>query len=184
MKRSKLNKILLSSILSLGVLASTASVANAADFTSQIEVEVKATTVNVTVPSSAPFIFNEDETNTLPSNWSVTNNSNLSKVYISKISIDGTDAGWKVVNDTYDLKTMSVNTKNVRLKFGKEGDLKLISPVSGNENTKGEYTFGASDIVIPAGTSQELKFDIERGSFTQAQSKSKAFGMTIEFNFS
>lgn len=184
MLRSKLNKILLSSALCVGVLANTALVANAADFSSQIDIEVKATTVDVTVPSSAPFVFNEDETNTLPSNWTIRNNSKLARVYVSKISVDGTENQWKVVDGSYDLKTMPVNTKNVRLKFGKEGALKLVAPTTGTDNVKGEYTFGASDIVVPAGQTQELKFDIERGSFTQTQSSAKAFDMTIEFNFS
>lgn len=184
MLRSKLNKILLSSALCVGMLANTSLVANAADFGSQIDIEVKATTVDVTVPSSAPFVFNEDETNTLPSNWTIKNNSKIARVYVSKISVDGTDASWKVVDGTYDLKTMPVNTKNVRLKFGKEGALKLVAPKSGTENAQGEYVFGASDIVVPAGQTQELKFDIERGSFTQTQASSKAFNMTVEFNFS
>lgn len=152
--------------------------------TGQIDIAIKPTNVDVTVPANAPFIFNEDETTTTPSNWVITNNSGIARVYLSKISVDGTAAKWNVVDDKYDLKTMDVNTKNIRLKFGKEGELKTVAPLdSANVGSKGEYVFTSDDIVVPSKQSQLLKFNVERGSFTDTQASSKAYGMTLEFNF-
>lgn len=192
MIKNKVQKMLLAGVLACGMAVNGVSTAYATintdvkgSATGQIDIEIKATNVDVTVPATAPFVFNEDESTTTPSNWKVINNSEIARVYLSKVSVDGTEAGWKVVDGSYDLKTMAVNTKNIRLKFGKEGEEKLVSPVdSASEGNVGEYTFDPSDIVVPAQSEQVLKFNIERGSFTNAEASAKAYEMTLEFNFS
>lgn len=153
--------------------------------TGQIDIAIKPTNVDVTVPANAPFVFNEDESTTTPSSWVITNNSGIARVYLSKITVDGSANDWNVVNDDFDLKTMPVNTQNIRLKFGKEDALKTVSPVNaGSVANVGEYVFDPSDIVVKSKESQLLKFNVERGSFTKTQASSKAYGMTLEFKFS
>lgn len=195
MKRNKIKSMLMASILSAGVLANSAIPAfagttdAAGSVGSKLTIEAKATSVNVTVPTSAPFIFNENGSNTLPSTFKVTNNSEIGGVYLSSISLDSKTNGWKVVDSSYNLKTMPVNTKNVRLKFGKTGATKLIAPSSGNSNAAGSVTFSSGEIDIEAKQSQTLVFEVERGAFSAAVNGGSsgtpvtAFDMTLQFKF-
>ena len=67
------NKIV-AAILSLVVIMGAAIPVNAAS--ADVNIEVKATTmdnISVTVPTTVPIVFNEDGTNTLPSNWTIEN---------------------------------------------------------------------------------------------------------------
>lgn len=178
------NKLVLSGLLSMLILGSAAIPANAAGFGSQVTIDAKATTVNVTVPSSAPMVFNADGTNTVPTNFNITNNSEIGGVHLESISLAADTTGnWKLVNDTVDLKTQAKNTKNIRLKMGASGAEKLINPTSSSAHANGSATFGASDFAIPAKGSKTLSFKVERGAFTTAIPSAKAFDMTLNFDF-
>lgn len=184
MNKKSISKLLLAGLVTCCALSLGTDIASAYSSTSTIDIEIQTTMVDVTVPSSAPFIFNEDGTTTTPDNWCVKNNSNIAGIYLSKIEVDGTEAGWKVLGDSYDTKTMPVNTKSIRLKIGKDGELRTIQPKNLSlEDFKGEYIFNKDDIIIPSGSSQELKFKVDRGAFTLVQASSKAFEMTMEFLF-
>lgn len=204
MNRSKISKILLSSVLSLGVLA-TSSVSSLTAFAdgvastpltpsvnktnpagivgSDINIDIETTTVNVDVPSSVPIKFNENGTVTAPKKWTIKNNSEIAGIHLAKISVDGSEKGWKVVDGSKNLKIMPVNTKHVRMKFGKADDLKLVAPKSKDVSAKGEYKFDPTDIIVGATESQELEFNIERGAFTKAEGVAGAFKMELDFKF-
>ena len=220
MKSKQLRKILLSSLLSVGVLASsslpafaetqffggktletqtaTAGVMTTTKDTkenaygeshSNLNFEVEATNVNVTVPTEVPFIFNKDGDTLVPNNFIVQNHSNIAGIYLENITLDSEKAGWKVVDDQFDLKSMSVDSKNVRIKFGKTGEgevMKLISP--SGARAKGSSNIGSADfdnceINIQAKQTQKLDFVVERGAFSKDVASSKAFDMTLQFRF-
>lgn len=197
MKSKQIKKLLSLSVLSVGVLASSVMTAFATgegsptvsaprNFNSSLDIEIKATTVDVTVPGNAPVVFNEGGTVTTPLTWPVKNNSLIAGVHITKLTVDGTEKKWKVVSGDTDLKTMPVNDKKIRLKFGKKGgELKLVAPVSGSkENVRGQCDFGNEEIVIPANETQEFSFEIERGAFTTpTENSAKAFDMVLTFAF-
>ena len=198
MKRNKIKSMLMAGILSLGVLANSAipvfaTTTNQTDAQgsvgSTLTIEAKATSVNVTVPTTAPFIFNENGSNTVPSDFKVINNSEIAGVYLASLTLDSKQKGWKVVDADYDLKAMDVNTKNIRLKFGIEGDTRLVAPESDTANARGSVTFANGDINVEALQQQVLKFEVERGAFSTAVNGGTdgtavtAFDMTLEFRF-
>lgn len=190
MKSKQIKKLLSLSVLSVGVLASsvasdssTVFASEAKNFNSNLNIEIKATTVNVTVPADAPVVFNENGTVTTPSDWSVTNNSAIAGVHITKVSVNDAAKKWRVVDGSTNLTSMPVNTKSIRLKFGKEGNLKLVAPVLGEDGFKGECSFNDKEIEIPAKQKQTLSFEIERGAFTTTESSAKAFDMELTFAF-
>ena len=181
-----MNKTLLSSLLVTGMLMGAAVPAFAADgkeFGSELQIDAKATTVNITVPGTAPMIFNDDGTNTLPSDFTVSNNSQIGGVYLSEIALDAEESGWSLLAESADLKTQAKDLKKIKLKMGKEGTMKLIAPTNSTDDSTGTATFASGEIDIPAAGSQKLNFDVERGTFTEDIPNAKAFGMTLTFKF-
>lgn len=150
---------------------------------SDLRIDVKATNVNVTVPTTAPFVFNEDGNSLVPTNFNVTNNSAIAGVYLESISLDSKTNGWKVVDDGFSLKTMPVDTKDVRIKFGKTGAERLIAPTSGDSAATGIASFQSGEIDIEAGQTQKLDFKVERGAFSKDIADATAFDMTLKFRF-
>lgn len=150
---------------------------------SDLRIDVKATNVNVTVPTTAPFVFNEDGNSLVPNNFNVTNNSAIAGVYLESISLDSKTNGWKVVNDGFNLKTMAVDTQNVRIKFGKTGAERLIAPNSGDSSATGSAVFQSGEIDIEATDTQKLNFKVERGAFSKDIADATAFDMTLKFRF-
>lgn len=178
--KKKLLSLLLTATLVMGATVS----ANAAS--SEVDITIKATTmdnVSVTVPSVLPIVFNEDGTNTLPSNWTIENVSTISGIHLSQISMDAKDTGWKLLADSEDTKKLSADTKSIKFYAGKDENLKLIVPSTGTESNTGSVTYGAEDISIASGEEQVLTFDVERGAFTQNEASAKAFDMILTFNF-
>ena len=172
-----LRKLLFAGILSSGILLGSGTVASASNFGSELQIDVKATTINVTVPSTAPMIFNEDGTDTLPSSFTVKNNSKVGGVYLKKIALAAGNSGWTLLDSGADLKTQPKDQKKIKLYIGKKDSEKLISPSTASAS------FGASEIVIPASGSETLSFKVERGTFSQAVPNSTAFNMTLSFEF-
>ena len=85
-----MNKFKLLTLSSLA-LATTLIPASAS---TTVKIETKSTYMNVTVPTSIEFVFNEDGTNTLPTNFVITNNSpmwNYIRNFISFIVIEFTN---------------------------------------------------------------------------------------------
>lgn len=153
---------------------------------SSFTVDAKATNVNVTVPTTAPFVLDENGDTLVPRNFRVKNNSAIAGIYLESISLDAKTNGWEVVNQDFDLKTMDVDSKKLRVTFGKEGKMKLVAPtnagVRGNSKT-GSVTFDSGEIDIEAEQTQKLDFKIDRGAFSEAVANANAFDMTLRFRF-
>lgn len=153
---------------------------------SVVNIEVKATTmdqVSVTVPTLLPIVFNEDGTNTLPSNWTIENKSTIAGIHLKQIDMSSKGDAWKLLAESKDTKTLPVDTKAMKFSVGKEGNLKVVMPTEGAEDTTGKLEFTSSDISIPSGETQNLSFHVERGAFTKTQAYAEAFNMTLTFKF-
>ena len=176
----KLRNLILSGVLSIGILSSMGVNAFAAG--TAVNIETKATTVNMSVPSTMAVVFNEDGTNTLPTNFTVTNNSKIAGVSLTKIDVNAGSSGWSFCDASTDMKVKPAGTKDIKFTAGKEGVTKLVTPTTAKD-TKASATFASGQISIPASGSQVLKFEMERTAFKEAISSSKAFDMTLTFDF-
>jgi hypothetical protein len=153
--------------------------------TSDVDIEIKATDMNVsvTVPSTLPIVFNADGTNTLPTNWSIQNKSAIAGIHLTRIDMDAGATGWKLLAASEDVKTLSADTKSIQFSAGKSGALKLVAPTGGAASKTGSVTFANTDISIPSGKTQVLSFQVVRGAFTQTEASAKAFDMVLTFAF-
>lgn len=179
----KINKILVASLAVL-VLCGTSLCANAAS--SNVNIEIKATAmdnVSVTVPTTLPIVFNEDGTNTLPTNWTIENKSTIAGIHLSQVEMHSSDAKWQLLSHTEDTKTLPVGTKAMQFSIGKAGALKMVEPTQGRTSAAGSVGFEANEISIPSGENQVLSFAVERGAFASAEASAKAFDMVLTFNF-
>ena len=175
---------LLSAALTVGMLGMTVTPAFAAGNGGNVNVDIqaKATTVNVTVSDTAAFVFNEDGTNTTPSNFTVTNNSEIAGLHLVSANFtQEADKGWTIEDQNYSFKTMAKDTKKVALQLGAEGKLKDV--IKGTDGKTGKATFGANDFQLPAKTSKTVKFGVKRGAFSQAVANETAFKMVMNYEF-
>lgn len=176
--------VILAAVLSVIVLFGANIPVNAAS--AEVTIEVKETimdNVSVTVPTTLPIVFNEDGTNTLPTNWTIENISTISGIHLAQVEMDGTESGWQILADSEDAKSMKADTKAMKFSLGKAGSLKLVEPTSGTKNAMGTLTFSETDIAIASGETQILSFNVERGAFTSSQASEKAFDMVLTFEF-
>ncbi|VYU45440.1 hypothetical protein [Clostridium paraputrificum] len=177
----KLRKLLLMGLISSGMVIGGANITSAAEFGSNLVIEAKPTTVNVTVPSTAPMVFNEDGTNTLPSAFTLTNNSEIGGVSLTNINLVSPKNAWSLLPNEADLKVQPKDQKKIKLHIGKTGAERLIAP--GSTASQGSASFSLGEISIPAKGSETLKFKVERGAFSQAVAEDTAFNMTLTFEF-
>lgn len=179
----KMKKIF-AAALTVAVLFGAMIPANAA--TTEVSIEIKETTmdgVSVTVPTTLPIVFNEDGTNTFPTNWKIENISTIAGIHLAEIQMDGSEAQWNLLSEAEDTTTMPADTKSIQFWIGKSGDLRLVEPTNGEESTTGSITFADTDISLASGESQVLSFDVERGAFTTSEASAKAFDMVMIFEF-
>lgn len=151
--------------------------------TTDITIDAKATTVNMTVPGTVAVIFNEDGSNAYPENLVVTNGSKISGVYLSSVEMDAGVSGWKLVDDSIDTTKLPIDSKSIRVRAGKDGLTRLIEPSVGSEDTEGVANYGVRDVLIPAMGSQKISFAIDRGAFSSNQGLSNAFSMQLNFDY-
>lgn len=170
-------------VLTLAVVIQGAIPVHAAP--SEVEIEIKATDMNlaVTVPSKTPIIFNEDGTNTYPTDWKIQNESTIAGIYLDQVHVTGDDSGWLLLGSSVDAKTLPANTKKIKFFMGKAGALKQVTPPGPSESIVGIYEFDKQDIQLPAGEETQIEFVIERGAFTEAANMHKAFDMELTFEF-
>ena len=138
-----------------------------------VNIEVKATDMNVsvTVPTVVPIVFNEDGTNTYPTNWTIENISSIAGIYLYSVDLTGNN-GWKLLTQAQDAKLLAVDSKKVKFTVGAGNAMNFVTPTT---ETEGHTEFGATDIQLPSGTTKTLDFEVERGAFNQDASMEKAF---------
>lgn len=182
----KFSKLVTALTLSLAMVVGMGVSAFAASESATVDIEIKATTMNVTVPSSVPIVFNADGTNTYPTNWKITNNSKISQIYLASVSVDGSAYGWDIIGEdsTVDIKRLAADTKDIKFYMGLKGDLKQFSNASDKTATAAtaSVSYGNSIAIAAEGT-QVIEFEVERCSFTSSHTSATAFDMTLEYAF-
>jgi hypothetical protein len=170
--------VFLAALLSVTILFGGAIPAQAAS--AEVTVEVKATDVNtsVTVPSVLPIIFNEDGTNTYPSNWTIQNNSQIARVYLYSIKVD-TVNDWTLMTEAQDPIYNDVDSKKLKFYAGVEDNMQLL-----NGTDSAYVEFDPFDcLILPNGGTKDLSFKVERGAYTQSQSAKKVMEMVLTFKY-
>jgi len=153
-----------------------------ASASTNVKIETKATQMNVTVPTSIEFIFNEDGSNTLPTNFNITNNSQIARVSLVKAEMNALTSGWRLLPASANTKLLAVDTKDIQFYMGLDGEEKIVA--SGNDaSTSGNASWSNGEITIDASQTQNISFEINRGAFNTAESSSKAFDMILTFEF-
>lgn len=151
--------------------------------TSDLNIEVKATVIKVTVPTEASMIFNEDETVAVPTNFDIKNESTITDLSLTGFSLDG-GSSWKVVSDSKDLKLNRADTQEARIKVGpSEGAVQTIAPTSGDAAATGSTTWANGAVSIAPQSTQNIAFKVDRGAFSTDVAKAKAYGMQLDFEF-
>lgn len=185
-----MKKLLLSSIICLGVLSVGVVPASATTVGGETIEQTTTTGESVTTTTkdndgagAYGTVGSDLRIDVKATNVNVTNNSAIAGVYLDSISLDSKTNGWKVVDDSFSLKTMPVDTKDVRIKFGKTGAERLIAPTSGDSAATGIASFQSGEIDIEAGQTQKLDFKVERGAFSKDIADATAFDMTLKFRF-
>ena len=176
--------ILLAALLTITAIMGTTVPVEASS--SVVNIEVKATTmdqVSVTVPTLLPIVFNEDGSNTLPTNWTIENKSTIAGIHLKQIDMVSKGDVWKLLADSRDTKILSVDTKAMKFSVGKDGQFKVVAPTEGTEHSTGKLEFASGEISIPSGETQKLDFGVERGAFTKSQAYAEAFNMVLTFQF-
>ena len=173
-----MNKFKLLAVSSLA-LATTLIPASAS---TTVKIETKATYMNVTVPTSIEFVFNEDGSNTLPTNFTITNNSPIANVSLVKARLSAGSSPWRLLPLSANTKLLAVDTKDIKFYMGVTGQEKLINP--GNTvSSVGEAVWNNGEISIASLGSKTLTFNVERGAFKTAESSAKAFDLILSFEY-
>jgi len=173
----KVNALLVA-LLSVTILFGGAIPAQAAS--AEVTIQVKATDVNtsVTVPTVLPIVFNEDGTNTYPTNWTIQNNSKIARVYLHSIQVEAVNE-WSLMTLAQDPTYNDVDSKKIKFYAGVGDDLKLL-----NGNSDAYVEFEPDECLMLAnGGTKDLSFKVERGAYTQGQSAEKALDMVLTFKF-
>ena len=171
-------KMILATMLSVVVVLGGVIPVNAASSEVTFEVMETDTNVGVTVPSQMPIVFNEDGTNTYPKNWKITNDSNVAGVYLSKMTF-APNNGWTLLGEEEQARYNPANTKSVRFFIGTEDVMNEVVPTQG----VGVVNYSDYEIAMPAGTSQVIKMNVERGAFTERINTQKSFDIELNFEF-
>ncbi len=178
----------LSGILTSAVLMGAAMPASASGFGTTMNIEVKGTEMNITVPTSMDFVLNADETNTYPETFTIQNNSGISGVYVDSIDFtqpgNASSNGWEFLKEGYDTLKLPADSKAIVFELGLPGDLKDVAPTGGVERAEtGKAVFGEEVLDLAAGEEKTFAFNIKRGAFTSDAVSEHAFDATINFEF-
>lgn len=150
-----------------------------------VNIAAEATTVNVTMPTDLPIVFNEDGTNTYPTHFNIANNSSLGGIHLASAYLDADGSGWKLLGESADTTKLSKNTKKV--KFYVNGKIITPATVGDSSNPKqdeiGTAIFEEGDFNIEASKNKDLTFKVDRGAFTEASSNANAYKMRLNFEF-
>lgn len=141
---------------------------------STITIETEASTINVTVPTNAAFIFKSDGSNVYPSNYEITNNNALTAITLDAVDFEGVN-GWSL---TAEDDTFQADVKKFTLKMGlKDGALSVVDKANGVSFS------GDTEIKIAPNGSKTLGFEAKRGVFSSPVTTENAMQMTMHFDW-
>lgn len=141
---------------------------------STIAIEAEASTINVTVPTNAAFVFKSDGTNVYPSNYEITNNNGLTAITLDTIDFEGVN-GWSLTTED---DVFQADVKKFALWMGARGN--ELSAVDVNDGV----TFADdTEIKIAPDSSKVLGFEAKRGVFSAPVTTENAMQMTMHFDW-
>lgn len=165
-------KTLLSTGLTCGILMNLLPVV--ANASTEVSIETKQFTSDVTIPTSLAMIFNADGTSVVPT-LPIQNDMNTFDVKLNSITADFSTSDWSPVNSGSSFDVL--DAKNIALGF--------------NVTDSGFKTFNVTDsntsvcdnlaIAIKPSEKFDLNLEVEKASFTTSSSTAKAF--TLEFDY-
>ena len=141
------------------------------------------TNIAINVPTTLPIIFNEDGTNTYPTNWEIQNVGVLGCVCLKNVEMEATDAGWILLDEKVDTSKLPVDTKSVKFKMGTEGALRVVNPRTSDNPSLGLMYLEDDELTIPAGESKLIQFEVERGAFSEDISNRTTFNIILKFKY-
>lgn len=141
---------------------------------SNITIEAEATSINVTVPTNAAFVFKGDGTNVYPSNYEVTNNNALTAITLNSIDFEGVN-GWKLTTED---DTFQADQKKFALWMGARGN-----ELSAVDVEDGVIFADETEIKIAPNGSKVLDFEAKRGVFSSPVTTENAMQMTMHFDW-
>lgn len=173
--RTKVVSAALAGVMGLSMCSPVLAMAAEGDTgNSNITIEAEATSISVTVPTNAAFVFKGDGTNVYPSNYEVTNNNGLTAITLNSIDFEGVN-GWKLTTED---DAFQADQKKFALWMGARGN--ELSAVDVND---GVVFAGDTEIKIAPNGSKVLDFQAKRGVFSQAISTENAMQMTMHFDW-
>lgn len=173
-------KTLFLSLLALSTVAISVPMAVFADTTGNTDINIQAESavIDVTVPASTQdgkgaltFVFNADGTNTLPDNWTITNNSAVD-VKLTTLEVTGND-GWELVASG-DAKLSTTDAKAIHL------------VLDNAEQSSGVYTLNQT--ITKNGGTHTIAIGVDgaqvgRPAYSKAVSVNKAFSVVQHFTY-
>lgn len=177
-KMRKKYRALLVAVLSFTMLAGATMTTNAAGTNVMFTVEATDITTAVTVPGTIPITFNADGTNTYPTNWAITNNSENASIKLTTITASLVRSAWRLLYNTDSMKDVTCDTNKIKFYMGVTGNMQFMAPDS---TGVGHINYGNSGIKIEAGESKVFSFEVKRGAFSE--SREEALGMELTLNF-
>lgn len=175
----KLN-VLLAVVLSVALLFGANISASAASAEVQFEVKATDANISVNVPTVLPIVFNEDGTNTYPTNWTIENERGIARIYLYSVALTAAN-DWKLMTGGQDPKFTEADSKEIKFYVGPEKNMQFMS--GRDSGTSGYVEFEPDEFIIVSGGSKDLSFKVERGAYTQNASMQKAFDMVLTFKF-
>lgn len=183
MKKTMKMNVVLAMVLSVTLLFGATISANAASAEVKFDVKQTDTNLAINVPTTLPIIFNEDGTNTYPTNWEIQNVGVLGCVCLKNVEMEATDAGWTLLDEKVDTSKLPVDTKSVKFKMGTEGSLRTVNPRTSDNPSLGLMYLEDDELTIEAGESKLIQFEVERGAFSKDISNRTTFNITLVFKY-
>lgn len=183
-----MRKKLLSVALALSMLCPVVPVQASSNET-DMKIEIKASVIDVNMPTELPVVFESDGSNTIP-DFVIQNNStvdlNLHRVTFSEIKAVAGDQ-WSLTAEPDDFLEMENNVKTILVKTGAIGQEKGLILQENPQQTAlkdGIASFESGELKVPKNQSRSLGIKIKRGVFTKEASATDAFKIKVDFNFS
>lgn len=131
-----------------------------------INIETKAATISLTVPSAITFTFLADGTNTLPTNYTIKNESAVDMT-LNTITVSS-DNGWELVASG-DAKLSTTNAKAIHMTLDTKEAVDGVYTLNQNiAKTTGEHT---------------IAFAVDRPAYSKAQSVNSAYKAVLAFSY-
>lgn len=183
-----MRKKLLSVALALSMLCPVVPVQAGSNET-DMKIEIKASVIDVNMPTELPVVFESDGSNTIP-DFVIQNNStvdlNVHKIVVDEIKAEDGDQ-WTLTDNAEDFLEMENDVKTILVSVGQVGSESGLALETNPQQTalkRGVAKFESGAFKVPKNQSRSLGIKIKRGVFTKEAPATDAFKIKVDFNFS